>query len=384
MKFLPLIVANLGRKKSRTLFTALSILVAFLLYGYLAAVGLAFQLGISLTGNDRLVLRHKVSLVQLLPESYQARLEKMPGVVAVAHATFFGGVYKDPQNFFSQLAVEPERFLALYPEYVLPPEQRAAWLRNRVGAVAGRELADKYGWKVGDRIPLQASIWQPKDGTGTWELELVGIYDGAEAGTDTSQFLFRYDFFDENRVEANGLVGWYVLRVDDAERAPAIARQVDEAFANSSYDDRATTEKAFVQAVVRQVGDVGKILTGILGSVFFTILLVAVNTMIQSVRERANEIAVLKTLGFLNGQVLALVLAESSFLAAAGGLAGLGLAWLLIGQGDPTGGALPRFVLEGKAVLLGCLYIALLGLCAGLLPALWAIRLRISEALRRA
>jgi putative ABC transport system permease protein len=384
MKFGRLIWAHLRRKKLRSTFTVLSILVAFLLFGYLAAIRMAFRMGIDLAGADRLVVRHKVSLIQLLPESYQARMEQIPGVDLVAHATWFGGVYQDPKNFFAQMPVEPERFLEIYPEYLLPEDQKQAWFATRTGAIAGRTIAEKYGWQVGDRIPIQGTIWRLKDGSANWEFDLVGIFDGAEKGTDTTPFFFRYDFFDEARWAGQGLVGWYYVRVEDPDEAIEVAERIDQTFANSRYETKTATEKAFIQGFAKQVGDIGKIAVAILSAVFFTILLVAGNTMAQSVRERTNELAVLKTLGFSRQLVLALVLLESCALSLVGGGLGLALAWWLIGLGDPTGGALPIFYFPVRDLLTGVLLVLLLGLATGALPAVQAMRLRIVDALRRA
>jgi putative ABC transport system permease protein len=383
MKFLPLIWSGLRRKKIRTVVTVFSVLVAFVLFAYLAAIKLAFSLGVDVAGADRLALRHKVSLVQLLPESYQSRLEAMPGVVAVAHATWFGGIYKDRKNFFAQLPVEPERFLDLYPEYVLPPERVEAWKANRAGAVVGRETAERFGFEIGDRIPIQGTIWRKADG-GAWELVIEGIYEGAEPGVDETMLLFHYDYFDEAREALQGMVGWYILRIDDPERASEIAANIDATFANSLYETKTSTEKAWVQSFADQIGNIGAILRAVLTAVFFTILLVAGNTMAQSVRERTGELAVLKTVGFSNVAVLAFVLAESLVLACAGGLTGLGLGWLMITVGgDPTGGFLGVFYVRGGDLLIGVALAIGLGLAAGLLPAVQAMRLRIVDALRR-
>lgn len=383
MKFLPLIWANLMRRKVRTLFTLLSILVAFVLFGYLSAINLAFSMGIDVTGADRLVLRHKVSIIRLLPYSYQARIEQVPGVVDVAHQTWFGGVYQDPKNFFMQTPVEPERFFRLYPEFIVPEEQMGTFLTDRTGAIVGRTTADRFGWKIGDRIPIQATIWRQKDGSTTWEFTIDGIYEGAEPGVDTTQFLFHYDYFDESRMFGEGLVGWYIIRIDDPDRAAEIAERIDRTFANSPYETKTETEKAFVQAWAKQVGDIATIALAILSAVFFTILIVAGNTMAQSVRERTNELAVLKTLGYSNGRVLALVLMESSALSVVGGGLGLVFATWLISLGDPTDGALPIFFFPLRDQILGWLLVILLGLVTGFLPALQAMRLRIVDALRR-
>lgn len=383
MKYLRLVWANLGRRKLRTFLTVLSIVVAFVLFGYLSAIRVAFGAGIDVAGIDRLVVRHKVSIIQLLPESYKARMERIEGVDLVAFATWFGGVYQKPSNFFAQMPVEPEAFLDMFPEYILSPEEKAAWLETRTGAIVGAKLAQRFGWKIGDRIPLQSTIWPKKDGGDTWEFDIVGIYEGKEKGTDTSQFFFRHDYFHEARSFGGGLVGWYYVRVADPERAAVIAKKVDAEFANSAEETKTEPEGAFVKGFAEQAGNIGFILMAILTAVFFTILLVAGNTMGQAVRERVREIGALKAVGFSDRTVLGLVLAESCLLAAVGGFIGLGLAWWLISLGDPTKGALPIFYFPTPSLLLGILIVLLLGIAAGLVPAVQAQRLRIVDALRR-
>lgn len=383
MKYLPLVWKNLWRRKVRTIFTLACIFIAFLLFGLLMTIRAAFSLGVELAGMDRLVLIHKVSLIMPLPVSYQGRLKAVEGVTDATHQSWFGGIYQDPSNFFAQIAVEPEPFLKMYPEFRLPADQQKAWLADRQGAIAGRDLADRFGWKVGDRIPLQGTIWRPRSGTGdTWEFNLVGIYDG-ERGVDKTQFFFRYDYLDENRQFGQGLVGWYVVKVDDPARSLELARAFDEMFANSPEETKTTTEKGFVESFANQIGDIGSIMIAILAAVLFTILLVVANTMAQSVRERTSELAVLKTLGFSNGAVLTLVLAESLFIALLGGVLGLGLAWIVVQQGDPTGGMLPAFMLPTRDLVTGAWLMLTLGLLAGALPAAQAMQLRITDALRR-
>lgn len=387
MRFWPLLWSNLGRKKARTTFTLLSVVVAFVLYAYLAAIRVAFAGGVDVAGADRLVVTHKTSIIMPLPQSYERRIAGIDGVELVTHSSWFGGIYQQPDRNFQtvfQSPVEPAKYMALYPEFLLPPEQLAAWLADREGAVTGRRTAARYGWKVGDRIPVQATIWKKKDGSGNWEFNLVGIYDGAEQGTDTTQFLFRYDYFDEARWWGQGLVGWYTLRIADPRRAAEIARAIDAEFANSPNETKTTTEKALVQGFADQMGDIGAILRAILAAVFFTLLLVTGNTMAQAVRERTAELAVLKTLGFANRRVVALVLAESVLMAGLGGAAGLALGLLLVGGGDPTGGFLPLFYVPERDIAAGAGYVLLLGLGSGILPALRAMRLRIVDALRRA
>lgn len=382
MKFFHLVWGNLKRRKLRTSLTLLSILVAFVLFGFLCAIKQALVGGVALAGADRLIVRHKVSIIQLLPQTYQARMERLPGVAAAAHQTWFGGVYQDPKNFFMQCPVVPEEFMAMFPEFLLPPEQMTAWRETRTGAIVGRNTADRFKWKVGDKVPIMSPIWLRK----TWEFDIVGIFDGVKKGTDTTSLFFRYDYFDESRQAQNwgtGLVGWYTIRVKDPAQAADVARRVDEEFANSPAETKTEPEGAFAQGFANQVGNIAFIVAGILGAVFFTILLVTGSTMSQAVRERIGELGVLKAIGFTNGQVLALVLAESCLLTVIGGVLGLGLAWALTARGDPTGGMLPLFFFPVRDVLIGLGISVALGLITGILPAQQAMRLRVAEALRR-
>jgi putative ABC transport system permease protein len=383
MKFFPLIWNGFFRKKTRTILTLLSIMVAFVMFGYLSAIEEAFNAGVSVANADRLIVRHKVTIAQLLPISYRDRIARIPGVAKVAHATWFGGIYQSPMNFFPQMPVVPEELLAVYPEYLLAEPEKKAWLATRTGAIAGRKLADKYGWKIGSRIPIQATIWSQEGDKRTWEFDLVGIYDGVKKGTDTTQFFFRYDYFDEARAFAKGQVGWYTVQIKDPNQSAEVARQIDDEFANSPAETKAETEGAFVSGFAKQIGDIQAIMISILSAVFFTILLVAGNTMSQAVRERTEELGVLKAVGFSNPQVLGLVLAESMLMSLLGGGVGLGLAALMISMGDPSRGALPMFYFPDKDVLVGVLLVLLLGLATGIMPAWRAMRMNIADALRR-
>ena len=383
MKFLHLIWSNLKRKKLRTILTLLSIVVAFILFGFLCAIRQALEGGVAMAGQNRLVVRHKVSIIQSLPESYKARMERIPGVALATHESWFGGVYQDPKNFFAQMPVVPEEFLEMYPEFILPPDQKQAFGRTRTGAIVGRKTADRFHWKVGDRVPIQSSIWGKADGSRLWEFDIVGIFDGRNQNTDTTPLFFRYDYFDESRMWNKGQVGWYLVRVRDPEQAAEVAKLIDQEFENSAAETKTEPEGAFLQAWAKQIGDITLITSTIMTAVFFTILLVSGNTMSQSVRERTGELGVLKALGFTSSQALALVLAESCLLAVLGGGLGLGLAWLMIARGDPTGGMLPLFYFPTHQVLLGVGFSVALGLCAGIFPAFQAMRLRVADALRR-
>jgi putative ABC transport system permease protein len=310
-------------------------------------------------------------------------MEGIPGVASAVHFTWFNGIYQnEPKNFFGSFPTQPEKLFEIFPEILLPEDQKQAWAKARTGAIVGRALVDRFKWKIGDRVALTSPIW-PKKGGGAWEFDIVGIYDGAKKATDTSGFYFRYDYFDEARARGEGEVGWYGVKVKDPDRAAEIAKAIDAEFANSPHETKAEPEGAFMQGFAQQIGDIGTILIAILSAVFFTILLVAGNTMGQSVRERTEELGVLKAMGFTNERVLGLVLAESCVLAAVGGLIGLGLAWLFTAGGSPVPAMLPVFYLPPQYIAIGVGLVFALGLIAGIVPAVQAMRLQIAVALRR-
>jgi len=384
MKFFPLIWSNLRRKKLRTSLTILSVLVAFVLFGLLASIKQALAGGVSSASADRLMVRHKVSIIQLLQASYKERMERIPGVTLATHQTWFGGVYQDPKNFFMQTPVEPEDFLSIHPEITLPAEQKKAWLATRTGAIVGRQTAEKFHWKIGDKVPIRSPIWHKSDGSDTWDFDVVGIYDSPDKSTDLTAMFFRYDYFDESRPDrAKGSVGWYTIRIKDPSQAAEIAKRVDAEFENSDAETKTEPEGAMAQEWASQVGNIALIVTGILSAVFFTILLVTGNTMAQAVRERTGELGVLKAIGFTNAQVVGMVLVESCLLTVLGGVAGLGLAWLVVSNGDPTHGSLPTFFFPKSDLLLGLGLSLLLGVLTGIVPAWQAMRLQVAVALRR-
>ncbi len=383
MKFLFLIGAGLRRRKTRTFLTLLSILVAFLLYGLLCTVKYALTGGVTLAHADRLMTHHKVSFILSLPVSYEQRIASIPGVSAVAHETWFGGIYQDPKNFFGTFPVVPDDFFPLYPEFKLPPDQMKTWLATRNGAVVGRATADRFGWKIGQVIPITSPIWGQPGKQPEWDFQIVGIYDGVTKGAATSSMFFRYDYFDEGRQRGKGQIGWYIVHISDPSQAAAVAKAIDDEFANSPYETKTEPEGAVAQNFAQQVGDIGRILISILGAVFFTILLVSGNTMAQSVRERTTEIGVLKAMGFTNGRVLFLILAESCLLTGLGGFIGLGIAWLITAGGSPAPDLLPIFFLPVRDVAIGAGLVVVLGLAAGILPAVQAMRLPVAVALRK-
>ena len=389
MKFLHLIWCNLRRKKLRTSLTLLSIVVAFILFGLLCAIQEALVGGVALAGADRLVVREKVSIINLLPVSYEARMERIPGVDFATHQTWFGGIYQDPKNFFMQNPVEPEKFLKIHPEIILPPDEKKAWLATRTGAIVGRRTAERFGWKIGDKIPIRSTIWAQPNGNLTWTFDIVGIYDGKDKGTDTTPLFFRYDYFDEVRQEGSqdwgkGKVGWYTIRIKDPTQAAEVAKRVDAEFENSPAETKTEPEGAFIQGWASQIGNIVFIVAAILSAVFFTILLVTGNTMAQAVRERTGELGVLKAIGFTNAQVVALVLAESCLLTVIGGVVGLGLARAITPVvAENLAGLLPMFFLPTRALFIGLGFSLALGFVTGIFPALQAMRLRVADALRR-
>ena len=300
MKFLPLLWSNLTRRKVRTICTGLSILVAFVLIGALLAIRAGFSRRADVTGADRLVVSHRISFTQPLPLVYRDRLAAIPGVAAVTYVAWFRGVYQNPRNDFPKLAVDTESWFEMYDDlWTIPQDQLARWKADRTGAIVGQELAERFGWTIGHRIPIQGTMW-PKRGGGAWEFTVEGIYNALRGGRNPSLDLmfFHYAYFNETRTVGQDFVDSYRVRVTDPARADDIARQIDAVFANSTFETTTSTENAFVRAIVEQVGDVGAIVIAILGPVLFTILLVCGNTMAQAVRERTNELAVLKALGF--------------------------------------------------------------------------------------
>lgn len=377
MKYRNLLIANLFRKKIRTTLTVGSFAVALFLFGLLAVVQGAFNQGVDIAGADRLVTLNKVSIIQPLPLSYKEKILRIPGVKEVTFANWFGGVYQDERNFFPQFAVDTATYRQMYPELVVPDDQWQAFLNDREGCVIGSQLAKRFGWKLGDRIPIKGTIFQ-----GTWEFNVRAIYEGKRPQEDTTQFWFRWDFLEERRAWGKGLVGWYVIRVDNPDDSPRIVKDIDQEFANSPYETKTDTEKAFAASWVKQMGNIQFLIMSIGSVVFFTLLLISGNTIAMSVRERIRELAVLKAMGYSDVFVLLLVLSEGLLIAAVGGGIGLGLAKLFSLSGDPTHGLLPFFYLKLEAILLGIGLTLAVGILAGILPALSAMRMRVVDALR--
>jgi putative ABC transport system permease protein len=379
VKFLKLILSNFRRKKIRTALTLGSFFVALLLFALLAALRAGFNQGIEVAGADRLVVIGRTGLIQPLPLPYLARIQRLPGVKEVAHATWFGGVYQDPKNFFAQFAIDPDQWRALYPEFVVDEAQWNDFKADRQGVVIGRKLAKRFGWKVGDHVPLKAPGYL---GGGGWDFNVRGIYRGTRRQDDETQFWMQHRYMFEKGPEYwKGIVGWYVVRVADPDQAQRVAAAIDAEFANSTSETRTQTESAFAAAFVKQMGNIEFLIMVIGSIVFFTLLLVTGNTMAIAVRERTAELAVYKAVGYSDVFVLGLVLAESMLIAAVGGGLGL-LAGRWLGNQDLTSGILLMYLPAG-AILAGVGLTLGAGLLAGLLPAIAAMRLSVVDALRR-
>ena len=379
MKFSGLIFANLFRKKPRLIFTLGCFSVALFLFGFLAVVRGAFSQGVDVAGADRLVVINRVSIIQPLPLSYKEKIMRIPGVQSITHDNWFGGVYQDERNFFPQFAVDVENQRKMYPEFQIPDDQWQNFAKDRQGAIAGASLAKRFGWKVGDRIPIKGTFLP-----GTWEFNLDGIYHGTRTGDDESQFWFQWDLFEEKVPDRfKGQVGWYTVKIDKPDEALRIAKAIDAEFANSPYETRTDTEKAFAAGWVKQFGNIQFLIMTIGGVVFFTLLLITGNTMAIAVRERVNELAVLKAIGYSDGFVLTLVLIESILIAGIGGGVGILLAKGFTLLGDPTHGLLPLFYLPKEAILAGLGAALAVGVASGIIPAIGAMRLRVVDALRR-
>ena len=384
MRYVPLLSAGLFRRKARTVLTLLSIVVAFLLFGMLQAVQSAFESGADAADAKRLLTTARYSIIEPLPMAHLKTIERVPGVIGVASADWFGARYQNESNAFPVFAVDPARYLDMYPEFTIAPAQREAFVKTRTGAVAGQRLMDRYGWKIGQKLPIASEIHAKTDGSLNWEFDLVGVIDADDPAVraNTDVVLINVAHFDEARQLGRGKTGWYIVRVAEAEQAKVIAAEIDRRFANSPDETKTAPEKEFAVGFAKQIGDIGAVVTRILAAVFFTILILTGNTMAHSVRERIPELAILKTLGFSDTRVTTLVLAESIVLLGLG--AGLGMAVaaaLLPAVNGSTGGRFPPLFVTAETWLAAAALALLVALAVGLPPAWRARRLRIVEAL---
>jgi putative ABC transport system permease protein len=382
VKFSRLIFANLFRKKIRLILTIGSFAVALFLFSFLAVVKGAFGRGADIAGADRLVIINRISIIQPLPLSYRDKILRIPGVKAITHNNWFGGVYQDEKNFFPQFAIDVENQRTVLPELKVPDDQWANFVKDRQGAIAGAKTAARFGWKIGDRIPIKTTIF---GGASTWEFNLDGIYHSTTVGGDESQFWFQWDAFEEGVPKTfKDNVGWYVVKLDSPDDAVRVSKAIDDMFANSSFETKTETESAFAAGWVKQFGNIEFLILTIGAVVFFTLLLVTGNTMAISVRERIGELAVLKAIGFSDRSILFFVLAESLTIALVGGLLGLGLAALAIPVlAAALNGLLPTLILSPAILSVGLGTALLVGVVSGLLPGIGAMRMRVVNALRR-
>ncbi|HEY5807040.1 MAG TPA: ABC transporter permease [Povalibacter sp.] len=384
MKYLHLLWANLQRKRLRTWLTIASIIVAFLLFGVLQTMRAALTGGASLAGVDRLMTIHKVSLIQPLPSSYLNRVRGIDGIRVATSLNWFGGVYQEDRNQVPVMTVDPKTFFEVYPEYQLPPDQAAAFRADRTAAIVGEAVAQKFGWKAGDTIPMRSNIFTNSDGTTVWNMKVAGVYKTTN-NSDNQSVYFHYDYLNEARTWGRDDIGWIVTRIAEPDHSAEIARKIDALFANSSTETKTSTEKAFIQGFANQMGNIGAIVTAVASAVFFTLLLVIANTISQSVRERTNELAVMKTLGFSSFNVTAMVLAEALLLTLLGAAIGLGLAQLLSAAlGQAMAQFFPALGMPPDTFVIGAVIAVFLGALAGALPSAQAWQLKIVDALRKA
>jgi putative ABC transport system permease protein len=380
-----LVRKNLFRRKLRAILMIVSILIAFLIFGVLAGVYASFTAGEDRAAADRLVVVNKVNFTQPLPIAYYNRVRSVAGIRQVTHANWFGGYYQDPKNFLVVMAVEPETYTDIFSrDFDFAPEARQAFIRIRTGAMVGEAMARKWGWKVGDRVPIASNIFSQRNGSHTWDLDIVGIFTGKTPQNDTNLMFFQYNYFDETRSFGKDTIGWLVLQTANSADNDPIAKTIDAMFVNSTAETATDTEKAFNKAFAAQFGNIALIVILVVGAAFVTILMIVGNTMALTIRERTREIGVLKTLGFTGGRILRLVLGESILLALLGGLPGLALAALVTMLLRPSvSNLLPGFALTGDIVAEAIGLMLALGLITGLIPALNAKRLKIAIALGR-
>ncbi|HEY7643044.1 MAG TPA: FtsX-like permease family protein [Steroidobacteraceae bacterium] len=381
-KYLPLLWSNLGRKKLRTGLTLASIIVAFLLFGLMQTLRVALTGNPSLAGVDRLVVIHKVAIIQPLPESYLTKVRGLDGVKVACSHDWFGGIYQNDRNQLPVIAVDVPTFFQVYSEYTLPPEQKRAWETDRTAAIVGSAVAERFGWKIGDTVPMRSNIWTQKDGGNVWPMKIVGIYSAGNG--DNQSIYFHHEYLEESRTVGKGVIGWIVLRVKDRNQSAEVARNIDAMFANSSTETKTATEKAFIQGFANQMGNIGALITGVAAAVFFTMLLVTANTMGQSIRERLNEIGVMKTLGYSDASVTMLVLGEALLVTALGAAIGLALAALSsVGLAKSLAQFFPVLGMPSSVYTVGIVLVVVLGGLAAAQPCMQAARLQIVDALRK-
>lgn len=380
-----LVRKNLFRRKLRAILMIVSILVAFMIFGVLAGFYRAFTSGEDRAAADRMITVNKINFTQPMPIAYVNRVRAVEGVRQVTYANWFGGYYQDPKNFLIAMAVDPVTYFDVYSRDLdIAPDALQAFARERTAAVVGEKLAQKWGWKVGDRIPIGSNIFSQKSGGTSWDVTIAGIVKGKSEAIDTNFLLLQFDYFDETRSFGKDTVGWIVLQTRSPADNDRVAKAIDAMFANSSAETSTDTEKAFGKAFAAQFGNIALIVVLVVGAAFVTILMIVGNTMALTIRERTREIGVLKTLGFSGARILRMVLGESILLALLGGIPGLVIAALVtMALRTSLANVAPSFAVSPDIALMGIGLMIALGVITGIIPALNAMRLKIAAALGR-
>lgn len=383
MKDIYLILKNLTRKPLRLFLTLFATFIAFMIFGTLTAFQDAFDAGVDLSAEDRLIVVNKINFTQSMPIAYAPRVRAVEGVVSATHLNWFGGYYQEPKNQMGMFAVDVENFLDVYDEILITPEEKEAWFANRQGLIAGRKAAERFGWKKGDRLPINSNIFSQRDGRRDWDFDVVAIYDGAEAQSDTSSVYFHYKYFNETQSFGGDRIGFMAVRTASPDVNEAVIKNIDEMFENSPAETETVSEQAFNKAFIEQIGNLSLILTSVVLAAFFVILIIVGNSMVLSIRERTSEIGVMKTLGFPSIRIFRMVLAESLLVALIGGVLGTAAAIGLVGLANQAPIQLPTLVFGGELWGKALFYMVLLGLITGIVPAVSALRMNIISALSR-
>ncbi len=383
MKDTYLVLKNLTRKPLRLILTVFATFIAFMIFGTLTAFQQAFDSGVDLAADDRLVVVNKINFTQTMPIAYVNRVRAVEDVDTVTHLNWFGGYYQEPRNQFGMFAVDPESFVKVYDELLVTDEERDAWFRNQQGLIAGKAIAERFGWKKGDRIPVNSNIFSQRDGSSVWDFDVVAIYEGEDVQTDTFSVYFHYQYFNETQSFGGDNIGFMGVKTTDPSLNEAVIQRIDDMFANSPAETETVPEKAFNKAFIEQIGNLNLILTSVVLAAFFVILVIVGNSMILSIRERTGEIGVMKTLGFSSPRIFRMVLAESLLLALLGGVLGVAAAGAMVTIVNNAPIQLPTLILGGSVWSQALIYMVGLGLITGIVPATNALRLNIITALSR-
>ncbi len=383
MKDLYLILKNLTRKPLRLFLTVFATFIAFMIFGTLTAFQQAFDSGVDLAADDRLVVVNKINFTQTLPIAYVNRVRAVEDVIAVTHLNWFGGYYQEPRDQFAMFAVDAENFLNVYDEIIVSDAEQSAWIANRQGLIAGKSIAERFGWQVGERIPVNSNIFSQRDGRTDWDFDVVAIYEGADPQTDTNGVYFHYEYFNETQSFGGDFIGFMGVRTSDPQLNEAVIAAIDDMFANSPAETETVPEKAFNKAFIEQIGNLSLILTSVVLAAFFVILVIVGNSMILSIRERTREIGVMKTLGFTSGRIFRMVLVESLLVALIGGVLGVMASGLMVKLVNEAPIQLPPLLLGGSIWVQALVFIAALGFVTGIVPAMNALKLNIITALSR-